>query len=202
MEFVSSESELTGIVGHPLPQTAAKARTVLHDVDRAWLAASPFCLVATANADGSCDVSPKGDPAGFVRVLDDRTIVIPERVGNRRVDGFRNILTNPHVGLIHMIPGRDDTLRINGSARIVRDAPFMDDMAIAGRRPQLALLVDVDEVFYHCSRSFLRSALWSGEHASGGPVPSRAEIAAALDQPFMPLSAAEGLTGSSESVLY
>jgi PPOX class probable FMN-dependent enzyme len=202
MEFVVSEEGLTDVVGRPLPQTAAKARPVLHDVDRAWLAASPFCLVATANADGSCDVSPKGDPPGFVRVLDDRTIVIPERVGNRRVDGFRNILTNPHVGLLHVIPGRDDTLRINGSARIVRNAPFMDDMTIAGRRPQLALLVDVEEVFYHCSRAFLRSAFWSGDFSRGGAVPSRAEIAAVLDQPFLPLSAAEGLQGPPESVLY
>jgi predicted pyridoxine 5'-phosphate oxidase superfamily flavin-nucleotide-binding protein len=122
-------------------------RPALHERDREWLAASPFCLIATSDADGRCDVSPKGDPPGFTRVLDDTTIAIPDRAGNKRFDGFCNILSNPQVGLLFLVPGRDDTLRINGRARLIREAAFFDDMIVRGSRPRLALLVEVEEVF-------------------------------------------------------
>ena len=135
---VHDEAELRDLLGEPSQRVLDKDRDRLHDLDRQWLAASPFCLVATSAADGSCDVSPKGDPAGFVHVIDDRTIAIPERPGNRRADGYRNILSNPHVGLIFLVPGRGDTLRINGRARLVSDAPFFDDMVVRGHRPVLA----------------------------------------------------------------
>jgi uncharacterized protein len=147
------------------------------------LAASPFCLVATAGADGTCDVSPKGDPPGFTLVLDDTTIAIPERPGNRRVDGFGNVLTNPHVGLLFMVPGRGDTLGINGRARLVREPPFFDRMVVKGHRPLLALVVDIEEVFYHCSKAFLRSALWRSETWDPDALPSRACIAKSLERP-------------------
>ncbi len=108
---------------------------------------------------------PKGDPpAGFALVLDDTTIVLPERPGNRRADGFRNILRNPRVGLVFVIPGRGDTLRINGRATIVRNAPFFDDLVVKGHRPALAVVVDVEEVFFHCSKAFLRSKTWNPRH--------------------------------------
>src|ERR1041384_7466045 len=110
---ITSEAELRALLRAPMPRSLTKNRARLHDRDKEWLAASPFCLVATANADGSCDVSPKGDPPGFTLVLDDTTLAIPERRGNRRADGFINILTNPHVGLIYLVPGRTDKLRIN-----------------------------------------------------------------------------------------
>src|ERR1700754_2616851 len=113
---VSSEAELREIIGVPGPAAANKSRSALVDEPRQWLARSPFCLVATSAADGTCDVSPKGDPAGFTLVLDERTIAVPERPGNRRADGFHNILSNPHIGLLYFIPGRGDTLRINGRA--------------------------------------------------------------------------------------
>ena len=153
-----------------------KERPALHERDRDWLAASPFCLIATAGADGTCDVSPKGDPPGFALVLDDRTIAIPERPGNRRADGYRNILANPHVGLIFLIPGRDDTLRINGRARLVRDAPFFDDMVVKGHRPLLALVVEIEQIFYHCAKAFLRSELWQPETWQPDALPSRARL--------------------------
>ncbi|GLV86914.1 hypothetical protein Slala03_66030 [Streptomyces lavendulae subsp. lavendulae] len=117
---VTSADELGELLGEPTPGASVKVRSCLHEHDRQWLAASPLCVVATSGADGSCDASPKGDPAGFTLVLDDKTIAIPERPGNRRADGFRNILTNPHVGLLYLIPGRPDTLRINGRARLLR----------------------------------------------------------------------------------
>lgn len=182
MVEVTSESELRSIVGEPKARVANKARPSLHPFDIEWLAASPFCLIATAGADGSCDVSPKGDPPGFTYVLDSQTIAVPERPGNKRVDGFRNILANPHVGLIYLVPGRGDTLRVNGRARLVRDAPFFDELIVKGHRPDLALVVDIDEVFYHCSKAFLRSALWKPETWTPDAAPSRAEIAKAIER--------------------
>lgn len=132
---VTTVAELEQIVGLPEPRTANKARGSLHPVDRAWIAAAPLVFIATSDSEGNLDVSPKGDPAGFVTVLDDATIAIPERPGNRRADGFHNILRNPHIGLIFVIPGRGDTLRINGRATLVRDAPYFDDMVVRGHRP-------------------------------------------------------------------
>lgn len=180
---VGSNAELTELVGEPLPRVRDKVRRSLHQLDREWLAASPLALVATADAAGACDVSPKGDPPGFTVVLDDTTIVLPDRPGNRRVDGFGNVLANPHVGLIYLIPGRGDTLRINGSARLVRDAPFFDEMVVKGHRPALALVVAIDEVFYHCSKAFLRSGLWSPDSwPAPESLPSRARIAQTLER--------------------
>ena len=179
---ITSYDELRELVPSPLQTTADKVRKELHDLDRQWLAESPFCLIGTAAADGSCDVSPKGDPAGFTKVLDDTTIVIPERAGNRRVDGFINIISNPHVGLIYFLPGRGETLRINGRARIIREAPFFDEMIVKGNRPQLALLVEIEEIFHHCSKAFLRSKLWKPETWNPEAVPSRAKIAKELDR--------------------
>jgi uncharacterized protein len=180
---ITSEAELSELLGEPLPRVATKDRPALHDYDKQWLARSPLCLVATSSADGSCDVSPKGDPPGFTLVLDDRTIAIPERPGNRRADGFRNILSNPHVGLIYLLPGRGDTLRINGRARLVRDAPFSDQMTVNGHRPLLALIVEIDQVFYHCSRAFLRANLWQPATWNPDTLPSRAQIAQRLERP-------------------
>src|SRR3954452_19734547 len=138
MHQVTSEAELRALLGEPLPWVAHKERPRLHELDRQWLAASPFCLLATSAADGSCDVSPKGDPPGFTLVLDEATIALPERPGNRRAAGLRNILSNPHVGLIYFLPGRGDPLRINGRVRLVREAPFLDRRLVKGHRPVLA----------------------------------------------------------------
>ncbi len=193
---VTGEQELIDILGTPLPRVAGKDRPRLHEVDRRWLADSPLCLIATAASDGSCDVSPKGDPPGFALVLDDTTIAIPERPGNRRADGYRNILSNPHVGLIFLIPGRGDTLRINGRARLVRDAPFFDRMVLKGHRPVLALVVDIEQVFYHCSKAFLRSALWDAGTWQAQQAPPRPVIAKAVERPDEPLAALETYYGA------
>jgi hypothetical protein len=179
---VTSVDELEAIVGTPEARTAHKERDRLHAVDRAWLAVAPLAFVATSDGHGSLDVSPKGDPGGFAVVLDETTIAIPERPGNRRADGFHNILRNPHVGLVFLIPGRGDTLRINGRATIVRDAPFLDDMVVRGHRPTLALLVDVEEVFFHCSKAFLRSKAWQPDTWAPDAAPRRAVIAQAVER--------------------
>src|SRR5215831_11430484 len=147
MREITSEAELRDLLGVPAARALTKERTVLHALDREWLAASPFCLVATAGLDETCDVSPKGDPPGFTHVLDDTTIAIPDRYGNRRADGFRNILANPHICLLYLVPGRKETLRINGRARLIQKAPFFDYMIVKGHRPDLALLVEIEQIF-------------------------------------------------------
>lgn len=195
MVEITSVAELREIVGEPMPRVVAKDRPRLHDYDKQWLACSPFCLIATANADGSCDVSPKGDPPGFTLVLDEATIAIPERPGNRRADGFQNILTNPHVGLIYLIPGRTDTLRINGKAHLIREAAFFDQMTVKGHRPLLALMVEIEQVFHHCPKAFMRSELWQPATWQPDGVPSRARIAQRLEQPEVPLADLEHYYG-------
>lgn len=175
---ISTLEELVDLVGVPQERAATKGRPALLDIDRRWLAATPFCVLATSDAEGNCDASPKGDPAGsLVHVIDDKTIAIAERPGNKRVDGYRNVLANPHVGLNFLIPGRGDTLRINGRARLVSDAPFFDEMVVKGKRPILALVVDIDDIFFHCAKAFLRSGLWNPETWDPDHLPKRAVIA-------------------------
>ncbi len=199
MQFIDTVAELRDLVGTPSARVAGKVRTSLDEIDRQWLAASPFALLATSDADGRCDVSPKGDPPGATLVLDDRRIVLADRPGNRRVDGFRNVLVNPHVGLIFLVPGRGDTLRINGRARLVREAPFFDDLVVKGHRPQLAMLVDVEEVFFHCSKAFLRAKLWQPKSwgQAAGTLPSRARIAQKLERPEDSIETLEQYYGPS-----
>jgi PPOX class probable FMN-dependent enzyme len=172
---IRSVDELRDVLGgDPQPRAACKERVRLHERDRQWLANSPFCLIATAGADGSCDVSPKGDPPGFAVALDDTTIAIPERPGNKRADGYKNILGNPHVGLIFIIPGRTETLRINGRARLVRDAPFFEAMVVKGHRPVMAIVIEIEQIFFHCPKAFLRSELWRPESWRPEALPSHA----------------------------
>ena len=185
---VSTSTELRAVVGEPAARVRDKVRDRLHPMDLAFLAAAPFWALATADTDGRCDVSPKGDPPGSVRALDDTTLVLPDRPGNRRVDGFEAVLAQPQVGLLFLVPGRGDTLRVNGRATLVRDAPFLDDLAVGARRPALALVVDVEEVFFHCSKAFLRSGLWEPHTWNPEVVPGRAEIAHAVERPDEPLA--------------
>ncbi|KNB53259.1 pyridoxamine 5'-phosphate oxidase [Streptomyces caatingaensis] len=199
MVEVTDAGELRELLGEPQRRVVEKVRHRLLDLDREWLAQSPFCLVATSDADGNCDVSPKGDPAGHLAlVLDDTTIALPERPGNRRADGFLNILSNPHVGLVFLIPGIGETLRVNGRARLVREAPFFDRMVVKGHRPVLALVVEIEEIFHHCPKAFLRSGLWKPQTwtpevmmariraAEGRPVPEKAreELGAELEERY------------------
>ena len=180
---IDTVDELVDLVGLPGERAANKGRTALLPIDRDWLAATPFCVIATADASGRCDASPKGDPPGsLVHVIDDTTIAIAERPGNKRVDGYKNVIVNPHVGINFLIPGRGDTLRINGRARLVREAPFFDQMLVKGHRPVLALVVEIEELFFHCAKAFLRSGLWKPETWDPeGLVPRRAVIAAQVE---------------------
>jgi hypothetical protein len=180
---ITSEAELREVLGgHATGRAVTKVRPALHPLQVEWLRSSPFCVIATCDADGNCDASPKGDPAGqLIHVLDPRTIVIAERPGNKRADGYVNVLSNPHVGVIAFIPGRNDTLRINGRARLVRDAPWFDDLAVNGKRPILALVVEIDQVFSHCPKAFLRSYLWEPDKwPSTDEMPSVAALTKAV----------------------
>jgi PPOX class probable FMN-dependent enzyme len=186
---ITTVDDLVGRLGEPSDRARDKSRPALLGVDRDWLAASPFCVMATSSAAGECDASPKGDPAGrLVHVIDDRTIALAERPGNKRADGYLNILQNPHVGLNFLIPGRGDTLRINGRARLVGDAPFFDELIVKGHRPILAVVVDIDDLFFHCAKAFLRSGLWDPDTWDPeGRVPRRALIAQAVEPSGMTL---------------
>ena len=196
---ITTHDDLVDLLGEPAPRVRDKARPALVDLDRDWLAASPFCVMATAAGTGEADASPKGDPAGqLVHVIDDTTIALAERPGNRRADGYKNILDNPHIGLVFLIPGRGDTLRINGRARLVGDAPFFDEMVVKGHRPLLAVVVEIDEVFHHCQKAFLRSGVWDPETWDPtGTVPRRAVIASRLDVPDKPLEELDAYYGPS-----
>ena len=184
-DVVSSEDALRALVGTPSDLALKKQIAALDAHCRDFIAHAPFVLVATANAAGQCDVSPKGDAPGFVRVLDDEHLAIPDRPGNKRLDGMRNILGNPHVGLIFLIPGRRETLRVNGRAWIVRDAELLESLTVMGKRPALAIGVEVQECFLHCAKAFKRSHLWEqAQWPDLGDLASAARMF--LDQTRMP----------------
>jgi uncharacterized protein len=197
--YITDEEELRDLIGFPIQRVADKGKPALAPLHRQWISASPFCVVATSNADGSIDASPKGDPAGLAHVLDEHALVIPERPGNRRADGYLNILANPHVGLLFLIPGRPDTLRVNGTARLVGDAPWFEDLVVKGHRPVLALEVQVEEVFFHCGKAFLRSQLWQPATWNPDAVPSRAHIAQQLERPDESIEELERYYGEAYS---
>jgi PPOX class probable FMN-dependent enzyme len=196
---ITTDHDLRDLLGVPAQAALDKDRQALTAEHRDWLAGSPFCLVATSDAQGRCDVSPKGDPAGFALVLDDTTLAIPERPGNRRGDGFANILHNPHVGLIFLVPGRGDTLRVNGRATLLSDAPYADRMQVKGHRPVVILEVAVEQVFFHCSKAFLRSNLWEPGTWTPDAVMSRAQIAKNLERPEATLDELEAHYGREYS---
>ncbi len=186
-EVVTHEDQIREIVGYPKQRTVDKTIASVDAHCRAFIAQSPFMLIATCDAQGKMDVSPKGDPPGFVQVLDDRTLAIPDRPGNRRVDTFRNILQNPNVGLLFLIPGVQETLRVSGRALIVRDQGLRDSMAVKGKAPDFALVVSVEEVFFHCAKCIIRSRLWDDER--GVEVDKLSSLAEALvDQAKLSIS--------------
>lgn len=170
---VRSEAELRERYDPPLPLIVRKT---LDHLDRhcvEFIARSPFLTLATTSADGRCDVSPRGDPPGFVRVLDARTLLIPDRKGNNRLDSMSNLLASPGVGLLFLIPGIDETLRVNGRAEIVDEPALLEPLAMAGKAPKTALRVHVEEAFIHCGRALKRSRLWDPErHAAREEVPT------------------------------
>lgn len=159
-ETITTRKRLRELHGTAMPASAGKAINHIDDICRRFIAASPFVLVGTRGADGRLDLSPKGDPAGFVTVLDEQTLAIPDRLGNNRLDTFENLLVNPEIGLIFLIPGNGDTLRVSGKGQIVRDSRLQSRMAVNGKMPKVVLIVRVEEAFMHCPKCIVRAALW------------------------------------------
>jgi PPOX class probable FMN-dependent enzyme len=175
-EVIDSEERLRELFPPVHERAATKVIDHIDPVCRRYIAAAPFVLVATRGTDGRLDISPKGDPAGFVRVLDERTLAIPDRPGNNRLDSFGNLMANPEIALIFLIPGNGDTLRVSGKARLVRDARLQAEMAINGREPSLIVVVDVEEAYTHCPKCVVRSGLWSPDRwPDRSAVPTLAE---------------------------
>ncbi len=157
---LSDAAALRQRMGEPVAHVATKEMPCLDEHCRHFISLSPFLCLGTMDADGKADVSPRGDPPGFVTVLDDHTILIPDRPGNRRADSMQNILANPSVGLLFLVPGVEETLRLNGRAAIVEDPALLAGMAVRGKAPKLAIRVEIDEVFFHCAKALMRSRLW------------------------------------------
>ena len=160
---VSTYSELRTVYKPPAPRAAQKVLDHLDVHFRRFIALSPFCILSSADAEGQADASPRGDPPGFVQVLDDKTLVLPDRTGNNQLDSLQNIVENPGVGLLFMVPGMNETLRVKGKAEIVTEEEILDPMTLRSRPPLSGLKVTVEEAFLHCGRALLRSHLWDAE---------------------------------------
>ena len=163
-ETIDTRQRLREIITGGSGKTEHKEIDHIDDICRRFIAASPFVLIASKGQDGLIDISPKGDPAGFVAVLDEKTLAIPDRLGNNRLDTFENLLVNPEVGLIFLIPGNGDTLRVSGRGKLVRDRALQEQLAVKGRQPHLVLIVTVDRAFAHCPKCIARSRLWKPEY--------------------------------------
>lgn len=174
---IDSREQLRDLIGRPLQANVDKSLDHIDALAARFITMSPFLTIASCNAAGAMDVSPKGDPPGFVAVLDDKHFAVPERPGNRRCDTFHNILENPAVGLIFLVPGMDETLRINGTATLSTDPGILEPMAVDGRPPLLALVVKVEEVFIHCGKALKRSRLWHDDyHIDRSAFPTMGEV--------------------------
>lgn len=158
---ITSEDQLLELLGQPAEAVTAKISNRLNALTRPLIERAPFLCLATSDAEGNCDVSPRGDPAGFVRIIDDRTMLIPERPGNKIADSLRNIIANPHVGLLFIIPGVTDTFRVNGRAVLTTDAALLEASTLEGKTPRLGIVVSIDVAYTQCSKAFLRSDLWN-----------------------------------------
>jgi PPOX class probable FMN-dependent enzyme len=191
-DIVTSEDEIRALQPNMHPTQPTKILNHLDPLCRIWIETSPFLIMATYDAEGHVDVSPKGDPAGFVKVLDPHTLAIPDRPGNHRFDSFSNLLQTGRIGLIFLVPNRNEVVRVNGSARIVRDAELLDQMQIKSHRPDLAVLISVEEAFYHCGKAIIRSRLWHPDSAAPiDALPSYSEALAAHSLAELSLSQIE-----------
>jgi uncharacterized protein len=160
--LITTIEQLQTLYGEKVPASVVKELDSLNDSYRMLIEASPFVAIATSGPEG-LDCSPKGDPKGFVRILDDTTLAIPDRPGNNRTDGFRNILRDPRIALLFLIPGVGETLRVNGRASITTDPELMQSFAINGKLPRCVTIVHIDSVYFHCSKAIVRSKLWDAE---------------------------------------
>jgi PPOX class probable FMN-dependent enzyme len=176
LSFVTDEASLRALHHQPMSRATDKVLNALDVHCRRIIALSPFCVVATQGPEGA-DISPRGDPAGFVHVLDERTLLLPDRVGNNRLDAMTNLLVNPCIGLLFLVPGMNETLRINGTGRITDDARLLVPCAVNNRAPKVAIVVAIEEAFLHCAKALVRSALWDPtRHIERASLPTYAQM--------------------------
>ena len=194
-EVIDTRDRLREIFSGPGEIARDKDIDHIDDICRRFIAASPFVAIASRGPDGRMDVSPKGDPAGFVAVLDEKTLAIPDRLGNNRLDTLENVLADPQIALIFVIPGHNDTLRVNGKARIVRDAALQERLAVNGKKPAVVLVVTVEEAFMHCSKCMIRSRMWRPEQW-----PDRSNVAS-LAEAMMAHAAPASTTPEVETLI-
>jgi PPOX class probable FMN-dependent enzyme len=200
---IATRERLRELSKQPSSRAQNKVIDHLDDLCRKFIAACPFVIVASRGADGRMDISPKGDPPGFVAVLDEKTVAIPDRPGNNRLDTFENLLTHSEVGLLFMIPGNGDTLRVSGTVKIVRDRSLQGRLAVAGKAPNLILLVTVEEAFIHCPKCVIRSKLWSPEYwPDRSNLPSLAEAIVAHAKPSETIAEVQAIIDDSTANLY
>ncbi len=164
MSNIKDESTLRSRYQEVHPLALTKSRPKLDRFSRQFIGMSPFLVISTANATGKADISPRGDPPGFVHIVDDSSILVPDRPGNNRLDTLANILENPNVGCLFFVPGFDDTLRLNGRAQIIENASLLHYCTIQGKKPKIGILIEIDEVFIHCAKALRRSKLWGGDY--------------------------------------
>jgi len=180
-KVIQTEAHLRALIGEPAPLTCAKISNRLNAMTRLYIERSPFVCIATSDLAGNCDLSPRGDPAGFVRILDERTLLIPERPGNRIADSLRNMIANPHIGVLFIIPGVTDTFRVNGRATVIADEELLAPCAVEGKTPLLGMLVGIDEAYTQCSKAFLRSRLWDPQlHVDPASMPTGGQVHRAI----------------------
>ncbi|MEA2146083.1 MAG: uncharacterized protein QOG59_1670 [Solirubrobacteraceae bacterium] len=181
---ITNEQDLRQIIGEPTDVVTAKLADRLNDLTRQFIERSPFVCVATGRPGGGMDVSPRGDPPGFVRVLDECTVLLPERPGNRIADTLVNLLSDPRIAMLFLIPGVGDTFRVNGTAVITDDADLLAPSAVGGRAPKLGIVVSVSEAYTQCAKALIRSELWNPEHhIERSVLPSSGEILKAISLP-------------------
>jgi hypothetical protein len=184
MRTITDEAQLREILGNPTDTVLAKLADRLNHLTRQFIERSPFLCVATAAAGGGLDVSPRGDPAGFVRILDDRTLLIPDRPGNRIADTLTNLLADPRIALLFLIPGVGDTFRVNGTAVITDEPELLNDSTVDGRAPKLGLVVSIAEAYTQCPKALIRSELWNpAHHIERSALPPSGEILRSLTDP-------------------
>ena len=184
MRTITNDAELRAIIGSPSDVVVSKISDRLNELTRQFIERSPFVCVATKMPNGGIDVSPRGDPPGFVRILGDRELLIPERPGNRIADTLTNLLADPSIGLIFLIPGVGDSFRVNGRGAITDDRKLLAPSAVEGSAPKLGILVSVDEAYTQCSKALIRSDLWNPErHVDRSDLPSSGEILRSLNDP-------------------
>jgi PPOX class probable FMN-dependent enzyme len=183
---IRDEAELREIVGLPSDLVVSKIADRLNDLTRQLVERSPFVCVATASRDGGLDVSPRGDPQGFVRILDERTLLLPDRPGNRIADTLTNLLSDDRIALLFLIPGVGDTFRVNGRAAIVDDAELLEESAVDGKAPKLGILVTIEEAYTQCAKALIRSDLWNPErHVDRSELPSPGELLRSVADPML-----------------